>query len=631
MLKEGRALNDSDFYLFQEGTHDRLSDVLGAHYSAERGGTQFAVWAPNARSVSVFGDFNNWQPTVNYLRKANAGIWQGFLRGVEPGARYKFHIESNFNDYHVDKADPFAFATEPGKGSHASLVHPLDYQWNDSEWLSRRGAVSSLNAPISIYEVHLGSWRRTPEGEFLNYRELAAQLIPYVKEMGFTHVEFLPVMEHPFYGSWGYQVTSFFAPTNRYGEPQDLMYLIDQFHANGIAVILDWVPSHFPRDEFSLGYFDGVHEYESADTRRGFHPDWNSFIFDYARPEVRSFLLSSALFWLDAYHADALRVDGVASMLYLDYSRKPGEWLPNQYGGNENIDAVAFLRLMNEHLYRALPDTQTIAEESTSWPNVSRPVYVGGLGFGYKWDMGWMHDTLEYMSRDPVYRKFHHGQLTFRTVYAFNENFVLPLSHDEVVYGKGSLVNKMPGSGSQKLAGLRLLFCYMYAQPGKKLIFMGAELAQWKEWNHDGQLDWALLDNPAHASVRLLLGDLNHLYRTQTALHEGETTPASFEWLEGDDAERNVLAFLRKDPAAGESLLVICNFSAVRQANYLLGVPQHGLWREVLNSDATVYGGSGYGNLGAVETVPVQVGSLYHALLLNLPPLAALYLKQTGL
>ncbi len=396
-------------------------------------------------------------------------------------------------------------------------------------------------------------------------------------------------------------------------------------------MILDWVPSHFPTDEFSIGYFDGVHEYESADTRRGFHPDWNSFIFDYARPEVRSFLLSSALFWLDAYHADALRVDGVASMLYLDYSRKPGQWLPNRYGGNENTDAVAFLRLMNEHLYQAFPDTQTIAEESTSWPNVSRPVYVGGLGFGYKWDMGWMHDTLEYLSRDPIYRKFHHGQLTFRTMYAFNENFVLPLSHDEVVYGKGSLVNKMPGNILQKLAGLRLLFCYQYAQPGKKLIFMGGELAQTKEWNHDGQLDWALLDDHAHAGVRLLVGDLNNLYRTQRALHNGETTAAGFEWLESGDAERNVLAFLRKDPATGASLLVVCNFSAVRQTNYLVGVPRSGSWQEVMNSDATVYGGSGFGNLGVVETVPVQVGGRYHALLLNLPPLAALYLKAPDL
>ncbi len=448
------------------------------------------------------------------LARGAGGIWQGFAQDAAVGARYKYHVESSSNDYRADKADPFGFLHDTPPGN-ASVVWDLGYQWIDESWMSTRRAANSLDAPISIYEVHLGSWRRVPEqgGRSLSYVELADQLVPYVKEMGFTHVEFMPVMEHPFFGSWGYQITGFFAPTSRYGNPQEFMYLVDRFHQNGIGVILDWVPSHFPNDEHGLGYFDGAHEYEPADPRRGIHPDWNSFIFDYARPQVRSFLLSNALFWFEKYHVDGLRVDAVASMLYLDYSRREGQWIPNQHGGRENLEAISFLRRMNQDVFRAHSDVQTIAEESTAWPMVSRPTYIGGLGFGMKWDMGWMHDTLQYMSQDPLYRKFHHNELTFRMVYAFKENFILPLSHDEVVYGKSSLINKMPGDNWQKFASLRLLFSYMYAQPGKKLLFMGGEFGQWSEWHHDESLDWALLKFDAHAGLRLLVGDLNSLYR----------------------------------------------------------------------------------------------------------------------
>jgi len=486
---------------------------------------------------------------------------------------------------------------------------------------------NSLDAPMSIYEVHLGSWRRPSgdTGRFLTYREIAPLLIAYVKEMGFTHVEFLPVMEHPFYGSWGYQVTGYFAPTSRYGSPQDLMYLIDQCHQNNIGVILDWVPSHFPSDEHSIGNFDGAHEYEPADPRRGVHPDWNSFIFDYGRGEVRSFLLSSALFWLGSYHADGLRVDGVASMLYLDYSRAPGEWIPNAYGSRENLEAIGFLRRLNEDVYRLRPGVQTIAEESTAWPMVSRPTYVGGLGFGFKWDMGWMHDTLQYLAQDPFFRKYHHHKLIFRSVYAFSENFVLPLSHDEVVHGKGSLLGKMPGDPWQKYANLRLLLAYMFAEPGKKLLFMGNEFAQEREWNHDAALDWELLDQPHHSAVRLLVGDLNRLYLSQPALHALEYSPACFQWIDVHDGEKNVLSFLRMGNGPRELIAVVCNFSPVPRANYRIGVPERGFWREMLNTDAKQYGGSGRGNFGGVHTVPVPAHGRSHSLTIDLPPLAALY------
>ncbi len=621
-----RYLNEDDFYLFQEGTHSRLPDVMGAHFVQERGGTQFAVWAPNAKSISVMGTFNEWRPGEVWMQRSPAGIWQCFVPGAFTGAHYKYRVE-NASGYHADKADPFSFFYEASP-STASVIWDLNYDWRDSAWMANRNAVNSLDAPISIYEVHLGSWRRVPEesNRSLTYREAAHYLIPYVKEMGFTHVELLPIMEHPFYGSWGYQTTGYFAPTSRYGTPQDFMRLIDLFHQNGIGVILDWVPSHFPNDEYGLGYFDGAHEYEPADPRRGIHPDWNSFIFDYSRPEVRSFLLSSAMFWLDAYHVDGLRVDAVASMLYLDYSRKPGEWIPNKAGGRENLDAIEFLQHMNKEVYRVHPDVQTIAEESTAWPMVSRPVSQGGLGFGMKWDLGWMHDTLQYLAQDPVYRRYHHNELTFREVYAFKENFVLPLSHDEVVYGKGSLLNKMPGDEWQKFAGLRLLLSYMFALPGKKLLFMGSEFGQWSEWRHDSSLDWHLLALPRHAGVRLLTGDLNLLYKTRRALHFRETASECFEWMEASDDANNVLSFIRKSGIERETILVICNFSAIPLFGYRVGVPHRGQWQEILNSDAKVYGGSGRGNFGCVETVPFTLNGQDQSLTLNLPPLAVIFL-----
>jgi 1,4-alpha-glucan branching enzyme len=628
MANSTRNLSENDIYLFREGTHVKLTDVLGAHVLQERGGTQFSVWAPNAKFVSVIGPFNGWRRDATLLQNAGGGIWTGFAPGVTSGAHYKYWVESKLNDYKAAKADPCGFFHDTPPQT-ASIVWDLGYQWGDEEWMRNRKSPNSLDAPLSIYEVHLGSWRRIVEqgNRSLTYGELASQLIPYVKEMGFTHVEFLPIMEHPFYGSWGYQVTGFFAPTSRYGTPQDFMRLIDQFHQNGIGVILDWVPSHFPNDEHGLGYFDGAHEYEPADPRRGIHPDWNSFIFDYGRPEVRSFLLSSALFWLDTYHADGLRVDAVASMLYLDYSRREGQWIPNQYGGRESLEAISFLRRMNEDVYRAHSDVQTIAEESTAWPMVSRPVYVGGLGFGLKWDMGWMHDTLQYMSQDPIYRKYHHHELTFRMVYAFNENFVLPLSHDEVVYGKGSLIGKMPGDDWRKFANLRLLFSYMYAQPGKKLLFMGGEFGQWSEWNHDASLQWELLQRPQHAALRLLIGDLNRLYREEPALVTCEITPNSFEWLDLHDAENNVLSFLRKGASADQMIAALFNFSPVPRDSYRLGVPRKGHWREIFNSDARIYGGTGRGNFGGVETVPFPLHGRDYSITVNIPPLGAVYLR----
>lgn len=621
--------NDQDLYYFEEGTHTRLADHLGAHLTVggKVAGADFAVWAPNARFVSVVGDFNNWDRHASPLANWSAsGVWQGFISNLQAGACYKYYIESGSNDYTVEKADPFGFLHQSPPET-ASVVWNLDYQWGDQNWMEARKAANSLDAPMAIYEVHLGSWRREPEEDnrSLTYRELASSLVPYVKEMGFTHVEFMPVMEHPFYGSWGYQTTGYFAPTSRYGTPQDFMWLIDQFHQSGIGVILDWVPSHFPQDEHAMGYFDGIHEYEHADPRQGVHPDWNSFIFNYGRNEVRSFLLSNAMFWLEKYHADGLRVDAVASMLYLDYSRKDGQWLPNQFGGRENLEAIGFLRTMNQKVFSAYPDVQTIAEESTAWPMVSKPTYLGGLGFGMKWDMGWMHDTLEYLSYDPILRKYHHKELTFRMVYAFAENFVLPLSHDEVVYGKGSLLKKMPGDDWQKFANLRLLLSYMYGQPGKKLLFMGGEFGQWSEWNHDSSLDWALLDSAPHSSLRLLVGDLNHLYRSEPALHDLENNPSCFEWIDSNDAEQNILSFLRKDRSGQRQIATVYNFSPVPRPNYRMGVPRKGLWKEILNSDAKLYGGSGQGNFGGLETVPIPMHGRNYSLTVNVPPLGAVF------
>lgn len=621
-------LTEEDLWLFNEGNHSSIYEVLGAHPLRWRGqaGTYFAVWAPDAEAVSVVGDFNDWEPGRNALRpRGVSGIWEGFVAGVGPGALYKYHIVSRYG-WQGFKADPLAFHAEAPPKT-ASIVWDLSYAWHDELWLSMRGFRNARHAPISIYEVHLGSWRRAPDGHFLTYRELAPLLADYVQKMGFTHVEFLPVMEHPFYGSWGYQITGYFAPTARYGTPQDFMYLVDTLHQAGIGVILDWVPSHFACDPHGLGFFDGTHLYEHADPHRGIHPDWGSLIFNYGRHEVRSFLLSSACFWLDRYHVDGLRVDAVASMLYLDFSRAEGAWVPNPEGGRENLEAIHFLRRFNEEVYRRFPEVQTYAEESTAWPGVSRPTYAGGLGFGFKWDMGWMHDTLEYFRLDPIYRKYHHRNLTFRGLYAWSENFVLPLSHDEVVHGKGSLLGKMPGDPWQKFANLRLLLGYMYAVPGKKLLFMGGEFAQEREWNHEGELDWWLLSRPEHAGLQLWVQDLNRVYREESALHELDCEPEGFQWVIADDADSGVLAFLRKAQEARECVLIVAHFTPVVRANYRVGVPFPGIWRELLNSDAREYGGSGVGNLGGALAEPVPAQGLPCSLTLTIPPLGILFLK----
>jgi 1,4-alpha-glucan branching enzyme len=625
-------LSPQDLYLFNEGSHTRLYDKLGSHPGTVDGvaGTHFAVWAPGAEKVFVMGDFNGWDKTGVPLRpRETSGIWEGFVPGVGAGAAYKYHVVSRYGGYRVDKADPFAFLHETPPKT-ASRVWSLDYEWGDADWMAKRRARNSLAAPISIYEVHLGSWMRVPEegDRPLTYRELAPRLAEYVTRLGFTHVEFLPVMEHPFYGSWGYQTTGYFAPTSRYGTPQDFMFLVDHLHQAGIGVILDWVPSHFPGDEHGLAFFDGTHLYEHANPQLGFHPDWKSFIFNYGRDEVRGFLMSGGLFWLDKYHADGLRVDAVASMLYLDYSRKPGEWVPNVYGGNENLGAIAFLRRFNEEVYRNYPDVQTIAEESTAWPMVSRPVYLGGLGFGLKWDMGWMHDTLQYLGRDPIHRPYHHNEVTFRAVYQFTENYVLPLSHDEAVHGKGSLVNKMPGDDWQRLANLRILFGLQFTQPGKKLLFMGGEFGQWSEWDHDHSLAWHLTQWHRHSGVQRWVADLNRLYRSEPALHEYDCNTAGFEWVDCTDAGSGVLSYLRKGKTPGDWVLVVCNFTPVPRHGYRVGVPRSGRWQEVLNSDAVDYGGSGMGNEGGSDA---EFGGSHGrpcCLLLTLPPLAVVVFKS---
>jgi len=625
-------LSDDDIYLFNEGSHYRLYEKLGAHTTIVGGveGTYFAVWAPSARQVSVIGEFNGWNKSSHQLHaKGQSGIWEGFIPGIGNSTLYKFYIVSRYRNYRVEKADPFAcFSEIPPKT--ASIIWDLDYNWEDSEWMEKRRERNALDAPVAIYEMHLGSWRRVPEegNRSLSYREIAPQLVEYIRQMGFTHVEFLPVMEHPFYGSWGYQTTGYFAPTSRYGTPQDFMYLVDYLHQHDIGVILDWVPSHFPNDEHGPGYFDGTHLYEHEDPRQGIHPDWNSFIFNYGRAEVRSFLLSSALFWLDKYHIDGLRVDAVASMLYLDYGRKAGEWIPNKFGGRENIEAIDFLRRFNQAVYQEKPDVQTIAEESTSWPMVSRPTYIGGLGFGLKWDMGWMHDTLDYMSRDPVYRKYHQNSLTFRMIYAFFENFALPLSHDEVVHGKSSLLGKMPGDDWQKFANLRLLLGYMCAQPGKKLLFMGGEFGQRREWAHDESLEWQLLEYPLHFGLQRWVSDLNQLYRSQPALYQVDFDQAGFEWIDCNDVEHSVVSLMRKGRSPEDSVVVVCNFTPLTHFNYRIGVPQAGFWRELLNSDATDYGGSGKGNMGGVEAAPIPLHGRPYSMTFTLPPLATVFFRH---
>jgi 1,4-alpha-glucan branching enzyme len=623
------TMGELDVHLAAEGRHEEIYERLGAHVRELEGvtGTSFAVWAPSARAVSVVGDFNGWDGRLHPMRSLGAsGIWEIFLPGVEEGAAYKFEILTQTGEIRL-KADPFAFATQVPPRTD-SVVHRPRHRWRDDDWIERRRASAPHAEPVSIYEVHLGSWRLNPlEGNrSLSYAELGEELAAYVTDMGFTHVELLPVMEHPFSGSWGYQVSGYFAPTARHGSPDDFRELVDRLHQAGIGVILDWVPAHFPRDDWALARFDGTALYEHEDPRRGAHPEWGTLIFNYGRNEVRNFLLSSALFWPREYHADGLRVDAVASMLYLDYSRAEGAWVPNEYGGNEDLDAVGFLKELNEVVHRREPGILSAAEESTAWPGVSRPTYLGGLGFGFKWNMGWMHDTLEYFQLDPVYRRFHHHQLTFSLMYAFSENFVLPLSHDEVVHGKGSLYGKMAGDRWQKLANLRALYAYMWAHPGKKLLFMGGELAQEAEWSHERSLDWHLLEDAGNAGVQALVRDLNRVLRSEPALYEQDFDPAGFWWLEANDAAANVLAFARASSDGERVLVCAANLSPVPRQDYRLGLPRAGRWREVVNTDSGFYGGTDTGNLGGIEAQPVGWHEQPFSAEVTLPPLAVVWL-----
>ena len=625
------TLGELDLHLIGEGRHEELYDRLGSHVRTHEGtrGTAFAVWAPAAKAISVVGDFNSWDGRLHAMRSLGSnGIWELFLPGVEPGACYKYELLNAEGELTL-KADPYAQQTEvPPKT--ASVVFEPHYQWSkdDTAWLARRRENNSLCDPVSVYEVHLGSWRRgsLEDNRPLSYVELADELAAYVKDMGFTHIELLPVMAHPFTGSWGYQVTGYFAPTPSYGSPDDLRRFMDRMHEHGIGVILDWVPAHFPRDAFALARFDGTALYEHADPRRGEHPDWGTLVFNYGRHEVRNFLISNALFWIREYHVDGIRVDAVASMLYLDYSRKEGEWIPNQFGGREDLDAVAFLKELNEVLYGREPGIVSAAEESTSWPGVSRPTYLGGLGFGFKWNMGWMHDTLEYFQQDPIYRRYHHHELTFSLLYAFSENFILPLSHDEVVHGKGSLYEKMVGDRWQKFANLRALYAHMWAHPGKKLLFMGNELAQEREWSHERSLDWHLLEQPEHAGIQALVRDLNHIYRGEPALWEVDSDPAGFYWLEPNDSDNNVIAYARVSRGGERVLVFVANLSPVPRPAYRLGLPRSGRWREAINTDSSYYGGGDIGNYGGVEAEPIPWHGQQFSAEVTLPPLAGVWL-----
>ena len=622
-----------DLRLLAEGNHCDSYEKLGAHLVEIEGvkGTRFAVWAPNAKFVSVIGDFNDWDRDSHPMRNhPEAGVWEVFVPAVGPRTLYKYFIRSRTNGYEVEKADPYAFATEMRPSTASKVWNLSDYDWGDSEWMASRGPKSAHDAPISIYEVHLGSWMRVPdEGGWLTYRDLAPRLAEYAVELGFTHVELLPVTEHPFDGSWGYQTVSYYAPTARFGTPQEFMFLVDTLHQAGLGVLVDWAPAHFPKDEHGLGYFDGTHLYEYADPRRGHHPDWGTLIFNYGRKEVVNFLIGSALFWLDRYHIDGLRVDAVASMLYLDYGRKEDEWVPNQHGGRENLEAIDFLRRLNERVYAEYPDTVTIAEESTAWPMVSRPTSMGGLGFGFKWNMGWMNDILEYIEKDPLHRKHHHEKITFSTLYAFTENFILPFSHDEVVHMKRSMLGKMPGDEWQKFANLRALYGYLFTFPGKKLLFMGSEFGQGREWTHDESLDWHLLDYPRHEGLCRWVQDLNRLYRSEGALFESDSDSRGFEWIDGNDRQRSIISFLRRGETLNDELVVVCNFTPVPREGYRIGVPYDGYWKELLNSDATLYGGSGVGDLGGLNAEPEPSHSLPHSLNLTLPPLGTLIFKRT--
>jgi 1,4-alpha-glucan branching enzyme len=603
---------------------------LGAHARTHDGvdGVEFAVWAPGARGASVVGDFNGWHRDANPLHvEHSSGIWRGFVQGARIGHRYKFAIRAHDGSWLPLKADPFAFAMEL-RPSTASIVASIPHRINDA-WMESRPNRAHREAPISVYEVHAGSWRRKPEegNRFLTYDELADELIPYVKWMGFTHIEFMPITEHPFDGSWGYQPIGLYSPSSRFGTPEGFRRFIDRAHSEGIGVMLDWVAGHFPNDEHGLALFDGTHLYEHSDPRQGLHPDWDTYIFNFGRFEVTDYLISNAVFWLREYGVDALRVDAVASMLYLDYSRKEGEWVPNQFGGRENLEAIEFLKDMNETVYREVPGIMTIAEESTAWPKVSAPTYLDGLGFGFKWNMGWMHDTLKYLSHEPVHRKYHMNELTFSLVYAFDENFMLPLSHDEVVHGKGSIISKMPGDDWQKFANVRLLYSYMFAHPGKKLLFMGNEFAQWREWNHDLSLDWDIVSGPLHSGVQRLVRDLNHLYTSTPALYELDPYPSGFEWIDYQDVENSMIAFIRKGRNEGDFLVVVCNFTPVVRYGYHIGVPDAQAYQEVLNSDAAVYGGSNVGNLGRVEVEHVGSHGRAKSISLAVPPLGVVILK----
>jgi len=624
-------LTDFDIHLFKTGKHFKLYDKLGAHAASPNGidGTFFAVWAPNAKAVSVIGNFNHWKDGAHKLspRWDESGIWEGFFPDIKLGEAYKYTIHSNSGEY-LEKADPFAFYAETPPRT-ASIAWQAKYDWQDGDWMKDRKASAGKAKPYSVYEVHYGSWKRRwdEENRSLTYPEMANELVQYVKDMGFTHVEFLPLMEHPFYGSWGYQLTGYFAPTSRYGSPEDFMYMIDCFHRAGIGVILDWVPSHFPGDAHGLYHFDGTHLYEHADPRKGFHPDWKSYIFNYGRNEVRSFLISNAVFWLDRYHIDGLRVDAVASMLYLDYSRKAGEWEPNIHGGNENIEAITFLKEMNEIVYSQFPDAVTIAEESTSWTGVSRPTYLGGLGFGQKWMMGWMHDSLHYFKLDPVHRKYHQNEITFSIMYAFTENFMLPLSHDEVVHGKGSILGRMPGDEWRKFANLRLLYSYMFTHPGTKLLFMGSEFGQSAEWNHEKSLDWYLLEYPVHQGIQQIIRNLNQLYRSEPALYQFGFEQRGFHWIDYGDHENSVMSYVREGSSKEDMLIVVCNFTPEIRHHYRIGVPIRGQWKEIFNSDANDFGGSGVRNQGTLTTSPVKIHGRDYSISLILPPLAVTVFK----
>jgi 1,4-alpha-glucan branching enzyme len=630
--KRVRVLTDFDLHLIGEGSHYKEYEKLGAHIIEFEGvrGVHFTVWAPNARSVSVIGDFNDWNPKASPMRNLGpSGIWELFVPGIGEGALYKFEIKSRFHKYTVQKADPFAFFFELRPKS-ASIVYDIDgYRWNDGEWMDRRQKTNWFEAPVAIYEVHAGSWMRAPGdgGRWLTYRELADTLIPYAKEMGYTHIQLLPVTEHPLDASWGYQTLGYFAPTSRFGEPKDFMYFVDMSHRAGLGVILDWVPAHFPTDGHGLGFFDGTCLYEHEDPKQGFHPDWGTMIFNYGRNEVRNFLISNAIFWFEKYHMDGLRVDAVASMLYLDYSRKEGEWVPNIYGGRENLEAIDFIKKFNEVSHQYYPGILTVAEESTAWPNVSKPTYLGGLGFSMKWNMGWMNDTLEFFSKDPVHRKYHHNNLTFSLLYAFSENFILPLSHDEVVHGKRSLLDKMPGDVWQKFANLRALYGFMYGHPGKKLLFMGGEIGHWNEWNFDRSLDWNLLEFEPHRALQRYVKDLNRIYRSEPSLYERDSDYKGFEWIDFHDVEGSIISFLRRAKSRNDFTVFVFNFTPVPRSGYRIGVPVPGLYGEILNSDSSLYGGSNMGNAGGVQADTVSAHHRPYSIELTLPPLSALIFK----